>query len=221
MLIKEALPICTNAVGQKFSKLFEEVPMDIRENKGKTGQLMEKLCGLKLSSQTTDFEDGELKTSQIRESIFITMIKSWIDDLITDNPKKFENTPLLKKINHLIFMPVNKDSKNPNDWYFKSCYYIEITENTYLYKEIQNDYYKICELMNAQVYKKELPLDDEFYFTKNRKKTNETDGYIHTTNGKFIQIRTKDSGNVHPIYSQRLAKNVTPKSNMAFYFRYC
>ena len=46
------------------------------------------------------------------------------------------------------------------------------------------------------------------------------DGFLHTTSGKFIQIRTKDAGGSKskPIFSKKLKRNVTKVSRMAFYF---
>ena len=47
-----------------FWKLFSNLNKDeIIRNKGKAGQLMENLCGLKLSNTTRDFEDGFLHTT--------------------------------------------------------------------------------------------------------------------------------------------------------------
>ena len=59
---------------------------------------MEKYCGLELSNTNKDFEDGELKTSEIKESTQITMITNWIDEIIHGNPLEFEKTLLFKKI---------------------------------------------------------------------------------------------------------------------------
>ena len=62
MKLSDAYPICKNSINIPFRKLFSNFSTDdIIRNKGKSGQLMEKLCGLQLSNTTTDFEDGELK----------------------------------------------------------------------------------------------------------------------------------------------------------------
>ena len=45
------------------------------------------------------FKDGELKTSELKESTAITMITDWVDDMIHSNPISFENSRLSKKIN--------------------------------------------------------------------------------------------------------------------------
>ena len=44
------------------------------------------------------------------------------------------------------------------------------------------------------------------------------DGFIHTSNGTHIQVRSKDSMPYHPIYSQIYQRNVSNK-NHAFYFQ--
>ena len=44
------------------------------------------------------------------------------------------------------------------------------------------------------------------------------DGFIHTSNGTHIQVRSKDSKPYHPIYSARYGREVSNK-NHAFYFQ--
>ena len=217
MKLYEAYPICKQSVNIPFEKLFSNLNKDeIIRNKGKAGQLMENLCGLKLSNATRDFEDGELKTSELKESTAITMITSWIDEIIHENPIAFEKSRLLKKIEHIIFMPLEKPSSNPLEWYFKNCTYIPITKGTKLYEQIENDYNNICILSHEQVYKKKIS------HVPNFKTTSKSfgDGFLHTTSGKFIQIRTKDAGGnkSKPIFSKKLKRNVTKVSRMAFYF---
>ena len=41
---------------------------------------------------------------------------------------------------------------------------------------------------------------------------------LHTVNGRFIQIRTKDSKPYTPIYSQKYGRIISDK-NRAFYFK--
>lgn len=44
------------------------------------------------------------------------------------------------------------------------------------------------------------------------------DGFVHTSNGKHIQVRSKDSMPYHPIYSNIYGREVSDK-NHAFYFQ--
>ena len=107
MKLSEAYPICKKAVNQPFKKLFNDFSKEeIILNKGKVGQLMEKYCGLKLSNTNQDFEDGELKTSEIKESTQITMITEWIDDII--HPKDTR-----KKISEALDLLANKSESLP------------------------------------------------------------------------------------------------------------
>ena len=108
MKMSEAYPICKRSVNIPFKKLFSSLSFtveDIKKNKGKAGQLLEILCGLELKSNRKDFEDGELKTSEIKESTNIIMITNWIDNIIHNNPLPFDKTPLAEKIEHLILCP--------------------------------------------------------------------------------------------------------------------
>jgi DNA mismatch repair protein MutH len=222
MKLSEAYPICKTAVNQPFINLFNDFSKEeIILNKGKVGQLMEKYCGLKLSNTNKDFEDGELKTSEIKESTQITMITHWIDEIIHGNPLEFEETLLFKKIENMIFMPLVKPSEDPLTWYFESCIYIPVKKGSYLYSQIKDDYEKICTLAHQQVYKKNASsYPDMKIGRKVATKDYIGDGFLHTTSGKFIQIRTKDAGGIKskPIFSGYLNRNVTKVSRMAFYF---
>ncbi len=217
MKLSEAYIICKQSVNIPFNELFSELNKDeIIRNKGKSGQLMEKLCGLKLSNTTKDFEDGELKTSELKETTAITMITDWIDEIIHEKPISFEESRLSKKIEHMIFMPLAKPSIDPLNWYFKDCIYVPITKGTKLFNQIKLDYNNICKLAYKQVYKKQISLEPLCKTTS----PSIGDGFLHTTNGKYIQIRTKDAGGSKskPIYSKILKRNVTRISRMAFYF---
>ena len=189
----------------KFSKLFEKIPKDVKLNKGKIGQMLEIYLGLSLTSKGIDFEDGELKSTKYgkvkKESSFaITMFRGWIDEMIKDNSLEFKETKLHKKTEKFILMVVNKDSENPDEWFFKKCFYFDCREGTILYNQLKKDYESIIKQIKVEL-----------------KKSN---GLIHTTNGKIIQIRTKGSGGSadKPIYSKLLNRNVS-KKGMAFYFK--
>lgn len=74
-------------------------------------------------SKLTDFDDGELKTNKAKndgmpdETMFITQISRDFDNLFFDD-KAEDNNRLFTKINTLLYLPVVKVSKNPNEWYF-------------------------------------------------------------------------------------------------------
>ena len=205
MKLYEAMNRLDDIVNQPLGSYINNSDMqDIIRNKGKAGQLLEIALGLKNSSTTLDFEDGELKTNKCnkngvpQETMFITQIMSIIDDLIEG--KDFYETHLYKKISNLLYVPINKTGK-PEEWYFLP--YIHIDLNTPKYKELkeqlEKDYYNICKKLKEHI--------DE-----------SSDGYIHTSSGKFIQIRSKDSKPYHPIYSRKLDRYVSDK-NHAFYFK--
>ena len=68
-----------------------------------------------------------------------------------------------------------------------------------LARQLEADYYDICDILNDQ-----LCLSNT--------------ATLHTANGKFIQIRTKDSKPYHPIYSNTYDRIISDK-NRAFYFK--
>lgn len=173
-------------------------------NKGKTGQLLELTIGLNLSNTTLDFEDGELKTNKCDrygkplETMFITQTASIIDDLLSK--RAFQDTKLYEKLKRLLYVPISKDG-SPADWMYLSPVQVDLSLPKYasLAEQLEYDYYSICEQLNQQLSESDTAT-------------------LHTANGKFIQIRTKDSKPYHPIYSNIYGREISDK-NRAFYFK--
>ncbi len=190
---------------KKFGQVLKKEQMiDIIKNKGKSGQLLEITLGLNLSNTTLDFEDGELKTNKCDstgkplETMFITQISTMIDDLLTG--KNFYESKLYKKINNLLYVPISKDGPPP-EWMFLPPVHVNLEDVKFkeLKIQLESDYKSICNQLNGHIKTK-------------------SDGFIHTSNGKYIQIRSKDSKPYHPIYSNIYNKYVSNK-NHAFYFK--
>ena len=104
MKVEDAYPLCKKIINLEFSKVFDHIPANIKK-KGIVGQMLEKYCGLKLSSSLKDFEDGELKTTQggkkKESTIAITMLRSWIDEIVSKNIQSIKIPLLLKKLTRL------------------------------------------------------------------------------------------------------------------------
>ena len=205
MKLEEAYLRFSTLAGIRFKDLFSQADMNtIIVNKGKTGQLLELALGMHLSSTTLDFEDGELKTNKCdaggnpKETVFITQISGMIDELIQERP--FEQTRLYAKIHNILYIPVCKDG-NPEDWMFLPSIHVDLERPSF--KELKDiwrdDYYSICKQLKYHI-------------------ENSRDGFIHTSNGTHIQVRSKDSKPYHPIYSEVYQRYVSNK-NHAFYFQ--
>ncbi len=188
-----------------FGELFSSAQIEnIIINKGKAGQLLELALGMNLSSKNMDFEDGELKTNKCDktgkplETVFITQILSIIDDLIKEKP--FEETHLYEKIDNILYVPVCKIG-DPREWMFMPSIHIDLTKPSFSsLREIwREDYYSICRQLKQHI-------------------ETSPDGFIHTSNGKHIQVRSKDSKPYSPIYSSVYNRAVSNK-NHAFYFQ--
>lgn len=188
-----------------FGELFSPADMNmIIINKGKTGQLLEISLGMTLSNSNLDFEDGELKTNKCdslgnpKETVFITQISSIIDELILERP--FEQTHLYEKISNILYVPVCKDG-DPKNWMFLPSIHIDLDSRRFseLRSIWRNDYYSICKQLKSHI-------------------ETSPDGFIHTSNGQHIQVRSKDSKPYHPIYSGYYRRYVSNK-NHAFYFQ--
>lgn len=210
MKLEEAYYMLKQKENIPFKSLFTSKQLaDIKINKGKTGQLLEIALGLTTSNDISDFADGELKSNKCdqwgnpKETIGITQIATYIDEMLIDLP--FRQTNLYEKIRNILYVPVKKEGE-PEEWMFLPCIHIDL-EEIGKYRDIsiqlEEDYYHICQQLKKQIeYSK--------------------DGFIHTTNGKYIQIRCKDAkdrnGNYHPIYSDIYDRYISNK-NHAFYFK--
>ncbi len=205
MKLKEAQEKIIQLCNIPFSEIFNEADFEtIKRNKGKTGQLLELALGKKLDSFNIDFEDGELKSNKCDqngtplETVFITQISSVIDELLEE--KKFEETHLYEKISNMLYVPVCKVG-DPHDWMFLDAIHIDLSDDRFssLLAIWRDDYYSICKQLKAHI-------------------ETSADGFIHTSNGRHIQIRSKDSKPYHPIYSSTYGRYVSNK-NHAFYFQ--
>lgn len=205
MKLQEACEKFNSLAGIRFGELFSPSDMDmIIINKGKTGQLLELALGMNLSSTNLDFEDGELKTNKCdasgnpKETVFITQISSVIDELIQQRP--FEDTHLYEKISNILYVPVCKEG-DPRMWMFLQSINIDLSSPKFatLRSTWEADYYSICRQLKHHI-------------------ETSADGFIHTSNGTHIQVRSKDSKPYHPIYSSTYGRYVSDK-NHAFYFQ--
>ena len=205
MLLEEAKDKLEPLINRKLGDLVDEEQMEgIIRAKGRTGQLLEILIGNKNSPRTLDFTDGELKTNKCDrygkplETMFITQINSIIDDLISK--KDFYGTHLYEKISNLLYVPICKEG-DPWNWFFLPYIHVNLNDekNYGLKVQLRRDYYSICEQLKVHIETSD-------------------DGYIHTSNGELIQIRSKDSKPYGPIFSNIYDRYVSNK-NHAFYFK--
>lgn len=205
MKLKEAQEKIIQLCNIPFSEIFNKDDfVTIIKNKGKTGQLLELALGKKLDNFNIDFDDGELKSNKCDvggkplETVFITQISSVIDELIDEKP--FEQTHLYEKISNMLYVPVCKVGK-PQEWMFLDAIHIDLSKPEYsdFLKIWENDYYSICRQLKEHI-------------------ETSPDGFIHTSNGTHIQVRSKDSKPYHPIYSNKYGRQVSNK-NHAFYFQ--
>ena len=170
----------------------------------RTGQLLELTIGLSLSNTTLDFEDGELKTNKCDrngkplETMFITQTASIMDELLSY--KDFYHSKLYQKLEHLLYVPISKDGPQ-SEWMFLPCIEVDLSNPKYsdLADQLEHDYFDICKQLNDMLQRS-------------------SNAMIHTANGRFIQIRTKDSKPYKPIYSEIYHRIISDK-NRAFYFK--
>lgn len=205
MKLKEAQGRIKQLCNIPFGELFSDIDPEMAiVNKGRIGQMLELALGKKLDSGNIDFEDGELKTNKCDtsgkpiETVFITQIATIIDELISESP--FEETHLYEKIHNLLYVPVNKDGE-PHEWMFLDAIHIDLSKPEFspLLDIWREDYYSICRQLKQHI-------------------ETSANGFIHTSNGTHIQVRSKDSKPYHPIYSNIYGRNISNK-NHDFYFK--
>lgn len=204
MRTADAVPILKAACRKPFRELLKGHPADLITNKGHAGQLLERYIGLSLGNSLIDFEDGELKTNKTApngqpvETIAVTQICSIIDDMLCEPPAAFAQSSVCKKLSNLVVVPVVKVG-DCGSWYLLDVYHIDMRANPKLREQFENDYHVICDGIRQRVC---------------------AGAMIGTTNGRYLQIRTKDSKPYRPIYSSRYRRYVSSK-NYAFYLQKC
>lgn len=205
MKINEGYSIISRIPAKPFGELFTPVQMkDIRKNKGKTGQLLETaILHLGLSNRHLDFEDGELKSNKVKadgspeQTMFICQISKIFDTLMEEqlDPR---STDIYDKIRHMIYVAVDKSSKDEANWKIHHCKLVRETDARY------KDFYNQCATDILTIFRQ----------VKNNLK--DSNKMLHTTNGKYLQIRSKDSQPYHPIFSNTFSRYISDK-NFAIY----
>lgn len=207
MKLTDVFDILPSLYNKPFSILKHEQDISgFTINKGNTGQFLQELLNIPNNSNLTDFEDGELKTNKADragnplETMFITQISKDFDQLFFGDAT---NNRLIQKIANLLYLPVCKESEDPNNWFFLPAYHIDSTKDERLVEQFHKDFHQIkSKILNCL--------------------NNPNDGFIHTSNGEYIQIRSKDAkrknGQYNPIFSPTLDRYVSNK-NHAFYFK--
>jgi len=204
MTVEDAIPRIRGVLNVPFGKLLKELPLDLRLAKGRSGYVLEELLGLPPGNRENDFENGELKTNKSDshgkplETIYIMQIASIIDELICENPAPFAQTKLYLKIRNLVIVPVVKEG-DERSWYYREIFHLRSDPGSLLFKALEEDYKVICAKLRHQVLKGK-------------------DGFIHTSNGLYLQVRTKDAEPYRAIKSRMLNRAVSNK-NHAFYFK--
>ena len=95
----------------EYQTRFPKFTSEMKINKGKVGQFIKKLIGLKNTNALTDFSDGELKTNKADadgaplETMFISQISSNFDQLVRDQIS-FEDSWIYQKIKNLLYVPM-------------------------------------------------------------------------------------------------------------------
>ena len=174
----------------------------MRRNKGRAGQLLEVAIGSSQGSRLLDFVDGDLKTYKCdplgrpRETMAIHQVGGEVDDLVRRT--QFKDTALHVKTKRLIVAGVCKDSSDPAAWYVACASLVDGRPGTDWYEQFSRSYGEILEHFHVHISRGDM--------------------MFHTSQGEYIQLRTKDSAPYRPLVSTVLRRTMCDK-NVAFYFK--
>lgn len=181
--IKRILEIEKIPLGEIFSDELRSEIANGKINKGYSGQILELAIGLELGTSLKDLDDGEIKTTIIKndytkESIPITMLNHLLEEIKTQ--LDWVETKVFHKIQNFLIVPCHKNSSNWREWYFDKPIHISLASHPKLYSKFEEDY---------------------VYISKKIREVINNSSTIHTTNGPnyFLQIRTKDNKPYRPL----------------------
>lgn len=170
-------------LGDIFSDELRSEIVNGKINKGYAGQLLELAIGLQPGTKLKDLDDGEIKTTILKnnytkESIQITMLNHLLDEI--QNEVKWMDSKVFQKIHVFLVVPCHKNSRKWEEWYFDKPIHVSLESHAKLYTKFEEDYEFIAEKLRDII--------------KNSKK-------IRTVNGPnyFLQVRSKDSKPYKPI----------------------
>ena len=165
------------------------------KNKGERGQAVEKLLGLENGNDLTDVSDGDLKTTTLGQTIFITQLSHCLPEIIEQNVT-FDESKVGRKIKNCLYVVYDKEKA------LMGKYLVSTESHPEHYEKLAEDYNHICRQIIEIYYRKQT---------------------LKTINGpnKILQIRTKASKNAKTNeYTPLLYKNHQLKDKyMAFYLR--
>ena len=187
MDIETAIQKIIDIEGISLGKLFNELQYSEvsngKINKGYAGQLLLIAIGLPLDSKLLDLEDGEIKSTILkndltREWIPITSLTHLLDDMANDVP--WEKTKVFEKLSHFLLVPCVKETSNWEEWHFTKPIEISFKKNPDIFIKFKEDYDSISSAVKNIIV---------------------TKGTLHTTNGPnyYLQIRTKDNKPYKPL----------------------
>ena len=200
MKINDAIEKIRPILAKPIFNLLED-PTD----KGNFGKALELLIGLKNSSKTLDFDDGELKTNDFylesnksKETIKVRQYSSNNIHEIIDGPVDFKSSPVYEKLRNTLYVTTIRYLKsgkmlNKDEWHFGHVFHINEINHPLTFRVLEADYTFCCKALRAYTDKKHVNLN----------KSNKEIIPFHTISGHFLQMRTagqKDkSGTYRPI----------------------
>jgi len=204
MKIEEGWERVQKIIGLKVSDYVpEQYITQMRINKGRAGQLIEKAIDLPSNTRLKDFEDGDLKSYKAKsdgtpmETMAIHQLSHEEIDFMIER-KPYEESLIHIKIERLIVLGICKEAQDPADWEIVCGHLVDCRIGTEWFLKLKDSYNQINDVFIQHL--------------------TSGDGMFHTSSGDYMQIRTKDSKPYNPRYSSILGRDVCNK-RIAFYFQ--
>jgi DNA mismatch repair protein MutH len=205
MRLDEAIPKLIAIRGVPLGKLKAQFPSPMLINKGGFGWSLESVLGLNPFSGSTDFLDGELKTNKTRpdgsprETIAVCVISKLVSlGLFGPADEAFDETYVFKKLANLLIVQVVKEGLE-GDWYVRAAYHVATKRSSTLMAVFADDYRLIRQKVRGYL-------------------ASHAQTALHTTSGRYLQIRPKDGKPYHPIHCPHHERVISDK-NFAFYLQ--
>lgn len=205
MDIEQIKTLLNPLIGIPFANIFTPSEMAyIIKSKGRGTSIIELLLSrnyqqITYNNELFNFDISIIKCNNlghILETIPICQISSIIDYWLYS--QDFYSSNLFINLRNRLFIPICKEG-SPYEWYMFPLIHLNYNNsNCYkIFSQFELDYINIRNQLNDFIH-------------------NSNDGMIQTCNGRFIQIRSKDSIPYSPLYSTVYNRYISNKNHAVY-----
>lgn len=205
MNIEEIKSLLNSLIGIPFANIFTPSEMAyIIKSKGRGTSIIELFLSrnyqqIPYNSELFNFDISIIKCNKLGhplETIAICQISSIIDYWLCS--EDFYSSNIFINLKNRLFIPICKEG-SPYEWYILPLIHLNYNNSNChkIFSQFELDYMNISHQLNDFIQ-------------------HSNDRMIHTCNGMFIQIRSKDSVPYSPLYSTVYNRYISNKNHAAF-----